>query len=171
MLWHAELRDLTFEPQRIEALKRSLDSREDGYYYPFAALSYLAKLGDEAARAALEEKLAESERRSLSAKLLEETRTTLNRVDLQIRLRDLEPAAQARELAAALATTLPDRSFPGRRYQVWLLRQLGERGAAREAEEALRQVAGNAALGEDLRHEATQLLGARGAPRPEVEKD
>jgi len=153
VLWHAEIRGLTHPGQRLEALAAALDDRRDGYYYPIEALSYLAEMGTDDARRLLETKLAESEHRSLSPKLLARVRATIEKVDLQLQLRTLGSEAQVAALTDALIASLPDRSLPARDFQIWVVRQLGDR-KTEAANQVLSRVAADDTLFLDLRYEA-----------------
>jgi len=171
VLWHAEIRSATHPGQLLDALTAALGNRQDGYYYPIEALSYLADIGTEGARDVLDAKLAESANRSLSPKLLARVRTTRDKVDLQVQLRTLDPEAQVLLLTDALIASLPDPSLPARDFQTWVVRQLGSR-QVEASEQTLSRLVDDEALRSDLRYEAEQELreldkgGALKLPRP-----
>lgn len=167
VVWHAEIGALDHEGQRLEALAAALDDRTDGYYYPIAALDYLADLATEGTRELLEEKIAESERRSVSPKLMQRVRTTGVKVDLRIRMRELAPEAQVELLNEALVASLPDHSQPARDLQAWIVRRIGERDGT-AAERVLDSLAGDETIRADLRYEAERALGDPGPRRPEL---
>lgn len=155
VLWHARVKAMTSQGQRLEFLTAQIENREDGYYYPFEALEYLADMGTQNAQAALEGKIAESQRRSMSGKLLEQVQVARREVEIRIRLREADAATQSAELRNALLASREDRSFAGQSFRVWVIREM----AARKLEgltDLLNQVSGDPDLEPRIRYEAEQ---------------
>jgi len=165
VLWQIEVSQIPAGSQRAEFLKGYLDNREDGYYYPFQALEHLAALQMPAAREAMAAKIEESTRRSLSQKLIEQTRIGIRQFDLLDRLEGMESAAQVRLLAEELTRSLPDLSTPGRGFQTWIVRQIAMRDTA-GSREFLRTISQDEALDAGLRYEAAESIKSMPERRP-----
>ena len=165
VLWQIEVSRIPAGPQRAEFLKGYLDNRQDGYYYPFQALEHLAALQTPTAREIMAGKIEESTRRSVSQKLIEQTRVGIRRFDLLDRLEGMEPAAQVRLLAEELTRSMPDQSLPGREFQTWVVRQIAMRDTA-DSRELLRMISQDESLGAGLRYEAGESFKSLQARRP-----
>jgi len=126
VIWHIDLLSMTHQPQRLEFLKGQLDNWDDGFYYPYEALDHITKTATSEARSVLEEKLAESKTRSMSAKLLERIEIGIEKIDLLIGAYEMEPAAQVQEFAQAFMTSLPNRRHARRDFRIWLIQHLAE---------------------------------------------
>lgn len=166
VLWQIEVSQIPAGSQRAEFLRAYLDNREDGYYYPFQALEHLAALQTPAAREVMATKIEESTRRSLSQKLLEQTRIGIRQFDLLERLEGMEPAAQVRLLAEELTRSMPDQSLPGRGFQTWVVRQIAMRDTP-GSREFLRTISLDESLEAGLRYEVAESFKSMQSRRPE----
>lgn len=157
VLWHARVKAMTSDQERIQFLRGQLDNREDGYYYPFEAIKYLVALGNQDSKVVLENKLAESQRQSLSEKLLRQVRMAQREVEIQIHLRGSDAATQAAELKEAFLGSRADRSFAGQDFRVWLIRQMVDRDL-KVLDALLSEAAADVTLEPRARYEAEQAV-------------
>jgi hypothetical protein len=165
VLWQARVKMMASDWQRLEFLRSQLDNREDGYYYPFEAIELIVGMGTQDAGAVLESKLAESQRRSMSGKLLQQIQAGRREVEIQLRLRGSDAAAQAAELGEAFVSARGDRTFAGQGIQVWLIRQIAGRHL-HELDGLLSQASEDVALEPRVRYEAEQAARElKGLPR------
>jgi hypothetical protein len=159
VLWQIEVSQIPAGFQRAEFLKRFLDNREDGYYYPFQALDHLVALGTPVVREIMAAKIEESTRRSMSQKLVEQVQISVQKVDLLDLLEGLEPPAQVRLLSEAFRKSLPDQSIPSRGLRTWIIRQIAERDTG-SAREFLRAVSQDESVDASIRYEAEESLAS-----------
>ncbi len=160
--WQVRIKELTRTSERLEFLRGYLEDRADGYYYPFQAMDYLVQIGTNEAKGILEEKYAESRSRSMSEKLLERLRISIEEIDLLERLTNLPPQSRVAELENELIQAKARQSTFRQEFRVWLIRTVA-RISNPASRDLLRRIWEDDTYDIFLRYEAQEALIQAGA--------